>query len=84
MITQALDRHRHNDIPFAESALCADGEWAQVDLINWLGRGYAKLNDAAKAQAAYERALARSPDNHWVKLAIAGEGYEWSEGDDKE
>lgn len=64
---------------FADSTLCAGGEWAQVDILNWLGRAYAKLNKHDLSLTTFERALSRSPDNHWVKLAIAGEGYEWSD-----
>lgn len=61
------------------TGLCMEGEWAQVDVLNWLGRAQAKLDNAEAAIAAYEAALARSPDNHWVRLALAGEGYEWTE-----
>ena len=65
---------------FADRPLCEGGEWAQVDLLNWLGRAHHKLGDHEAAQAAYARALDRSPDNHWVKLAIEGRGYEWDDG----
>ena len=59
--------------------LCVDGEWAQVDVLNWLGRAHAKLDQPDQARRYYRAALARSPGNHWVQLALAGEGYEWTE-----
>lgn len=65
---------------FADLPLCEGGEWAQVDLLNWLGRAHHKLGDLAAAQTAYAQALDRSPDNHWVRLAIEGRGYEWDGG----
>ena len=62
---------------FAASPLCGDGEWAQVDLLNWLGRAEAALGNSQAAEAAYREALDRSPDNYWVIVAARGEGYEW-------
>ena len=64
---------------FAESKLCEQGEWAQVDILNWLGRAYAKDKQDHRSLQTFQRALQRSPNNHWVQLAIAGEGYEWSD-----
>lgn len=64
-------------VTFAELDLCEEGHWAQVDLLNWLGRAYAKLNDPARSKQAYQRALQRSPDNYWVRAAIDGLGYQW-------
>lgn len=61
------------------TALCENGDWGQVDLLNWLGRAAEAQGDAARAQQYYEAALARSPGNHWVRLAIEGNGYEWQE-----
>ena len=66
---------------FEDSALCHNGAWAQVDLLNWLGRAHTKLGQPKQARQAYLRALHRSPDNYWVKLAMAGQGYEWTEPD---
>ena len=77
----ALETRSAGGVRFDESPLCAGGEWAQVDLLNWLGRAHHKLGDEAEAQGAYARALARSPENHWVLLAIKGMGYEWNEAD---
>ncbi len=62
---------------FDQTPLCAAGAWAQVDLLNWLGRAHAKLGQHEQAQQAWQRALARSPKNYWVKLAIQGQGYQW-------
>ncbi len=77
----ALNAHTSTGVPFRASTLCDDGAWAQVDLLNWLGRANDKLANAAAAQGAYAEALARSPHNHWVKLAIEGRGYEWSDAE---
>ena len=59
---------------------CENGDWGQVDTLMWLGRAHDKKGDQARAQEYYRRALARSPDNHWIKTALAGEGYEWKQG----
>jgi len=64
---------------YTPSTLCADGNWGQVDLLNWLGRAHEKLGDRASARLMYEAALKRSPGNHWVRLALSGNGYEWTE-----
>ncbi|MEO0424465.1 MAG: tetratricopeptide repeat protein [Pseudomonadota bacterium] len=68
--------YQHPD-SFAQSVLCRDGQWAQVDLLNWLARSYQENGDPEQAQATFAQALEHSPDNHWVRLAMAGEGYEW-------
>ena len=68
------------EVAFIELTLCENGQWAQVDLLNWLGRAYAKLDDQQRSKQAYQRALQRSPDNYWVRLAIDGLGYEWRNG----
>ena len=73
----ALEDRGAAGVRFDELALCAGGEWAQVDLLNWLGRAHHKLGDVAEARATYARALSRSPGNHWVRLAMTGNGYEW-------
>jgi len=67
-----------------DSVLCDNGDWAQVDILNWLARAHAKLGNPAQAQEFYAKALARSPDNYWVKVAIAGAGYEWDPEADEE
>ncbi len=58
---------------------CDNGDWSQVDTWMWLGRAHDKKGDQARAEEFYRRALARSPDNHWIKVALAGEGYEWKQ-----
>ena len=58
---------------------CDNGDWSQVDTLMWLGRAHDKKGDQARAEQYYRRALARSPDNHWIKAALAGEGYEWKQ-----
>jgi tetratricopeptide (TPR) repeat protein len=65
-----------------DTELCAGGDWGQVDLLNWLGRAASALDDSEQARHYFEQALARSPGNHWVRLAIAGEGYRWEEEPD--
>ncbi len=75
---QTLAREDASGQRFDQSQLCADSEWAQVDLLNWLGRAHDKLGQAEGARGAYARALERSPGNHWVRLAIDGRGYDWS------
>ena len=77
MFTTTLQRPVYSGESFETSPLCVNGEWAQVDLLNWLGRAHTKAGNIDLGRQAYERALARSPDNHWVKLALAGAGYEW-------
>ncbi|MEM9621407.1 MAG: hypothetical protein AAF993_07140 [Pseudomonadota bacterium] len=77
MFAQALTVTDTHGKRFADSELCSRGAWAQVDLLNWLGRAHAKLDEHAAAAAAYQQALQRSPDNHWVQLAIEGRGYNW-------
>ena len=62
-----------------ERALCEQGEWGQADLLMWLGRAHAKLDAPEQAQVYYQQALARQPDSHWVRKAMAGHGYEWTE-----
>lgn len=79
MLKEALGKRLGDGPVFSESQLCGDGHWAQVDMLGWLGRAYVKQGDEPSARAAYQRALTYSPNNHWVKLAIAGEGYEWSD-----
>lgn len=79
LLKQALGRRLNDGQVFSESSLCVDGQWAQVDMLGWLGRAYVKQGNDASAQAAYGLALAYSPNNHWVELAMAGEGYEWSD-----
>ena len=64
-----------------DTSLCDAGEWAQVDILNWLGRAYDKIGDTETATCYYRQALARSENNHWVQLAIAGEGYRWIDDD---
>ncbi len=79
LLKEALGRRLSDGQMFSESQLCGGGHWAQVDMLGWLGRAYVKQGDELSARAAYELALAYSPNNYWVKLAIAGEGYEWSD-----
>ena len=62
------------------TALCEEGEWAQVDILNWLARAYGAAGDHTKARQVFAAALRRDPHNHWVKLAMQGRGYRW-EGD---
>lgn len=62
-----------------DTELCADGDWGQVDLLNWLGRAASALGNDEASRGYFEQALQRSPGNHWVQLAIAGEGYRWEE-----
>ena len=75
----ALSRERFPQTPFSESGLCRSGEWGQVDLLNWLARAQSKLGKTELARQTFERAARRSPKNHWVDLAIKGEGYEWTQ-----
>lgn len=72
LATQRLPGER-----FQQSTLCQSGEWGQVDLMNWLARAHAKLGDAQGAHEMFSAAAAYSPGNHWVDLALKGEGYEW-------
>ncbi|MEM7099701.1 MAG: hypothetical protein AAF541_15650 [Pseudomonadota bacterium] len=85
MFEHALDRVdpliNEGGLSFRETRLCTNRNgrpiWGQVDLLNWLGRAHAALQDHDRAQLAYAEAHARSPDNHWVELAIQGHGYQW-------
>ncbi len=79
LFQRTLSSTEHDSDVFALTPLCEEGEWAQVDLLNWMGRAYSKLGEHEAALASYRRALQRSPGNHWVKLALEGKGYEWSE-----
>ena len=65
--------------PFESLPLCHTGQWGQPDLLNWLGRAYAKLNQPEQAQAAYEKVFELFPNHHWTTLAVQGQGFEWSE-----
>ncbi len=77
LIEAGLNLRMHDGSTFSSTSLCEDGQWAQVDLLNWLGRAHIKLAEPKLAQMAFQQALKRSPDNHWVKIAISGQGYEW-------
>ena len=81
MFQSALDTDR-SGVRFSDSPLCENGEWAQVDLMNWLGRAEEKLGNTGASKAAYRSALRFSPDNYWVKIAMEGRGYEWTEGEE--
>jgi len=61
------------------TASCENGDWGQVDTLMWLGRAHAGKGEQDLAKEYYRRALARSPENHWVKTAMAGKGYEWKQ-----
>jgi tetratricopeptide (TPR) repeat protein len=65
---------------FMDLSVCEYGEWAQVDLLNWLGRAMARQGSKKESMEAYNRALARSPGNYWVQQALANRGYEWETG----
>lgn len=65
----------------SDTELCAGGEWAQIDILNWLGRAHSKLEENEAARRYYQRALLRSPGNYWVELAMQGAGYEWQPDD---
>jgi tetratricopeptide (TPR) repeat protein len=73
----ATVRHKHR---FMDLSVCEYGEWAQVDLLNWLGRAMAKQGFKKESMEAYNRALARSPDNYWVQQALENRGYERETG----
>ncbi|MEM7220367.1 MAG: hypothetical protein AAF515_18540 [Pseudomonadota bacterium] len=64
-----------------DTPLCAGGEWAQVDVLNWLARAHRLLGDDVAARAALGRALARVPDHHWTRLELEGAGYVWTEAE---
>lgn len=80
----SLNQPSGDELTFAQTPLCTEGEWAQVDLLNWLGRAHARLGNEAESKAAYKQALTRSPGNHWVILAMRGEGYEWEGAEAKD
>ena len=79
IFTTAINHHRLPGAKFGESQLCRGGEWGQVDLLNWLARAQSKLGKATLARETFARAANRSPNNHWVDLAVKGEGYEWTQ-----
>ena len=74
----ALAQPRATGTPYVASALCQNGEWGQVDILNWLARAYAKQDEQELAHDTFVRAAEYSPGNYWVELALKGEGYEWT------
>ncbi|MEM8766369.1 MAG: hypothetical protein AAGE43_02910 [Pseudomonadota bacterium] len=64
-----------------DTALCADGEWAQVDILTWLGRAHQEAGEEALANAVFTAARALDPENHWLARELAGGGYEWQDAE---
>ncbi len=61
--------------------LCAEGEWAQIDILTWLGRAHREAGNEAAAEAAFAAARRLDGDNHWLARELAGGGYEWQDAE---
>lgn len=79
IFSTALNQPTATNTPFQATNVCAGGQWGQVDLMNWLARAYAKQGKDALSQDTFQLASKYSPGNHWVDLALKGEGYEWTQ-----
>lgn len=53
-----------------EKAVAPQPSWGRAEIYAWTGVIQQKLGDAAKAKAAFERALALDPDYAWVKYVL--------------
>ncbi len=64
-----------------DTALCADGEWAQIDILTWLGRAHREAGNEAAAAEAFSAARSLDAENHWLARELAGGGYEWQDAE---
>lgn len=60
-----------------EDARCESGEWAQIDVLTWLGRTWTELGERQQADEAFQAARQRDPTNHWLQREMEGLGYRY-------
>lgn len=65
----------------SNAPLCANGEWAQIDILTWLGRAHREAGNETAAGAAFRAARSLDADNHWLARELAGGGYEWQDAE---